>query len=188
MIHTRHINNNNKITNNSITQSAVRTGYLFISGDKTGGQVRQNRLVAECSSKSRLQTIVEIQMTKPGQGIALKGSDWKLMSGRLRQSKDLCISSRKRSWEHDKSSILFHHSKAALFYCWCCLLVFCTHWNIASLRALMCNSFLRMRLCIIASLASNFITCHIHFVHITLQWQKSNIIRKRIIFVTIGAG
>lgn len=43
-------------------------------------------------------------MTKPGEGIALKESDWKLMSGRLKQSKDLCISSPKRTcWEHDKS-------------------------------------------------------------------------------------
>lgn len=44
-------------------------------------------------------------MTKPSGGIALKESDWKLMSGRLKQSKDLCISSPKRTcWEHDKSS------------------------------------------------------------------------------------
>lgn len=83
-------------------------------------------------------------MTKPGRGIALKESDWKLMSERLKQSKDLCISSRKRSrWEHDKVSILIHHSKAAVFYCWCCLLVSCTLWNIVSLSAVMCNSFLR---------------------------------------------
>ena len=101
-------------------------------------------------------------MTKPGRGIALKGSDWKLMSERLKQSKDLCISSRKRScWEHDKSSILIQHSQAAVFYCWCHLLVICTLWNSVSLSAAMCKSFLRcqgwdyMHCC--------FITCRVHF-------------------------
>lgn len=56
-------------------------------------------------------------MTKHGQGIALKKSDWKVMSRRLKQSKDLHISSQKRSFEkHDKSHTLISHFQKNLFF------------------------------------------------------------------------